>query len=113
MAKNNDVKVYEVNKGKKIAYEQNGTRIFFGDDEIMVNAEKYQKDWPVEVDICRDRAGNLTIGTDSALCYVAQLKIPAAQYTETTEGEGEEMTVTREQVPLDMADVALYLWSVE
>lgn len=109
MANHNDVKVIEMNKGKKIAYEQNGTRLYFGDDELMVNAAKYQKDWDVVVDICRDRANNLTIGTDSALRYVAQIKIPAAQYTETTEGE----ETARELIPLDMGDVELYLWSIE
>jgi hypothetical protein len=113
MAKANDVKVIKMNTGEKIAYEQNGTRLYFGDDELMVNAAKYQKDWDVVVDICKDRADNLTIGTDSALRYVAQIRIPAAQYTETTEGEGEEAVTTREQIPLDMGDVELALWSIE
>ena len=107
MATYNDVKVIEMNKGEKIAYEQSGTRLYFGDDEIMINAAKYQKDWDVEVDICKDRAGNLTIGTDSALRYVAQIKIPAAQYADNGEGEN------REQLPLDMGEVELYLWSIE
>lgn len=110
---NYDVKVIEKNEGKKIAFEQSGTRLYFGDDELMVNAAKYQKDWPVEVDICKDKAGNLTIGTDSALRYVAQIMIPAAKYNEITEGEGEEMTVTRELIPLDMGAVELHLWSIE
>ena len=112
MANYNDVKVIEVNKGEKIAYEQNGTRLYFGDDELMVNAAKYQKDWDVVVDICKDRAGNLTIGTDSALRYVAQIKIPAAKYNETTEGEGEEMAATSEKIDIDMGEVELYLWSI-
>ena len=113
MANHNDVKVIEVNKGEKIAYEQSGTRLYFGDDEIMVNAAKYQKDWDVVVDICKDRSDNLTIGTDSALRYAAQIKIPAAQYTETTEGEGMDAVTTRELIPLDMGEVELYLWSIE
>lgn len=113
MAKYNDVKVIEVNAGEKIAFEQSGTRLYFGDDEIMVNAAKYQKDWAVEVDICKDRAGNLTIGTDSAQRYVAQIIIPAAKYNETTEGEGEEMTTTREKIDIDMGEVELHLWSIE
>ena len=110
MANYNDVKVYEVNKGEKIAYEQSGTRLFFGDDELMVNAAKYQKDWDVEVDICKDKAGNLTIGTESAERYVAQIMIPAAKYNEITEGE---MDGGREQLPLDMGEVELHLWSIE
>lgn len=78
------------------------------------------------VDICKDKAGNLTIGTESGLRYVAQVMIPAATYTETpiqteegaeplAEGSGDGMnsTVQREQNPLDMGDVTLVLWSIE
>ena len=67
----NNVKVIEKNPGQKIEWEQSGTRLYFGDDELMLNAARYQKDWPVSVDVCKDRAGNLTIGTESALRYVA------------------------------------------
>ena len=77
-----NVKVIEKNPGPKIEYEQDGTRLYFGDDEIMVNCSKYQKDWEQTVDICMDRVGNLTIGTRSALRYVAQIEIPAKEYTE-------------------------------
>lgn len=109
----NKVKVIEKNEGQKIEYEQSGTRLYFGDDEIMINAAKYQKDWPVCVDICKGRDGNLTLGTESAQRYVAQVEIPAAEYTETTEGEGEDAETTRERIPLNMADVTLTLWSIE
>lgn len=125
------VKVIEKNAGEKIAFEQSGTRLIFGDDEIMLNAAKYQKDWPVEVDICRDKADNLTIGTASGLRYVAQVMIPAATYTETVneepeapeaDAEGAEQTenggmnqqnVQRDKNPLDMGDVTAVLWSIE
>lgn len=125
------VKVIEKNAGEKIAFEQSGTRLIFGDDEIMLNAAKYQKDWPVEVDICRDKADNLTIGTASGLRYVAQVMIPAATYTETVneepeapeaDAEGAEQTenggmnqqhVQRDKNPLDMGDVTVVLWSIE
>ena len=126
------VKVIEKNAGEKIAFEQSGTRLIFGDDEIMLNAAKYQKDWDVEVDVCRDKSGNLTIGTGSGLRYVAQVMIPAATYTETeipaeepaeapaaedaTES-GDDMnqktTVQRDKNPLDMGDVTVVLWSIE
>lgn len=127
----NKVKVIEKNAGEKIAFEQSGTRLLFGDDEIMLNAAKYQKDWPVEVDICRDKADNLTIGTASGLRYVAQVMIPAATYTETVieepeapeaDAEGADQTengsmnqqnVQRDKNPLDMGDVTVVLWSIE
>lgn len=125
MADQNNVKVIEKNAGPKIAYEQTGTCLIFGDYELMINAAKYQKDWDVTVDICKDKTGNLTIGTESGLRYVAQVMIPAATYTETPiepeegaepmsgTGEGMNSTVQREQNPLDMGDVTLVLWSIE
>ena len=126
MANYNDVIVVEKNTGEKIAFEQNGTRLIFGDDEIMLKAAKYQKDWDVEVDICKDKSGNLTIGTESGLRYVAQIMIPAATYTETVidtpeaqseaPGEGDEMnrtTIQRDTDELDMGNVTLVLWSIE
>lgn len=130
MATYNDVKVIEKNPGEKIGFEQSGTRLIFGDDEIMLNAAKYQKDWDVEVDICRDKAGNLTIGTDSGLRYVAQVMIPAASYMETlienaeepaaeaepaepTEEHTNQQNVQRDKNPLEMGDVSVILWSIE
>ena len=125
MADQNNVKVIEKNAGPKIAYEQTGTCLIFGDYELMINAAKYQKDWDVTVDICKDKAGNLTIGTETGLRYVAQVMIPAATYTETPiepeegaepmsgTGEGMNSTVQREQNPLDMGHVTLVLWSIE
>ena len=109
MANTQNVQVVEKNAGPKIEYEQSGTRLYFGDDEIMINCGKYQKDWAVDVDICSDRYGNLTIGAESGLRYVAQLAIPAAEYEET-EQDGE---ITRERIPLNMGDVVLTLWAIE
>lgn len=126
MAKQNNVKVIEKNAGPKIAYEQTGTCLIFGDYELMINAAKYQKDWDVAVDICKDKSGNLTIGTESGLRYVAQVMIPPATYTETpiepsedTEAlaEGDEGmsrdNILREQNLIDMSEVTLILWSIE
>ena len=131
MAKTNKVTVIEKNAGQKIDFEQSGTRLIFGDDELMLNAAKYQKDWDVEVDVCRDKSDNLTIGTGSGLRYVAQVEIPAATYTETeieaeepaetpaaedtAEGDGmnQKTTVQRDKNPLDMGDVTVILWSIE
>lgn len=132
MAKTNKVTVIEKNAGQKIDFEQSGARLIFGDDELMLNAAKYQKDWDVEVDVCRDKSDNLTIGTGSGLRYVAQVMIPAATYTETeipaeetpevlaaedeTEGDdgmNQKTTVQRDKNPLDMGDVTVILWSID
>lgn len=108
MARQPSVQVIEKNEGPKIDFEQSGTKLFFGDDEIMINCAKYQKDWPVEVDICSDRYGNLTVGAESGMRYVAQIAIPKAEYEPHEEGD-EDPPV---QIPLNMGDVVLTLWSI-
>lgn len=132
MSKANAIKVVEKNPGEKIAYEQSGTKVIFGDDELMVNAAKYQKDWPVQVDICADENKNLVIGVGVGRYYVAQMDIPATEYKEV-EVEAEEtaamiadddngeiaeetQTTTKTQLvaqPLDMAKVVLTLWGID
>lgn len=108
------VHVVEINEGTKIPFEQSGSKLFFGDDEIMVNCSKYQRDWPVHLDICADRYKNLVIGVGEGRYYVAQVDIPEIQYTEeTTEIEGEEPVTTLVPVPLNMSDVTLTLWSID
>lgn len=125
MSKANAIKVVEKNPGEKIAYEQSDTKIFFGDDELMVNAAKYQKDWPVQVDICADENRNLVIGVGIGRYYVAQVDIPATEYKEIeveaeettdTDSTEETQTTTKKQLvaqPLDMAKVVLTLWSID
>ena len=109
--KANPVQVVEVNSGTKIDWEQTGTKIFFGDDEIMVNVAKYQQDEERTIDIVIDRSGNLAIGADSGIRYAAQIEIPANEY-EYIENEETEET-ERVKVPLDMANVILKLWSID
>lgn len=118
------VTIVEKNEGRKIAWTQDGTKLTFGDDELMVNAAKRQKDWPVHEDICADDNGNLKIGLGKY--YVAQIDIPARAYTEEVLAETEaaesadatspaemENTVQREPIPIDMSEVVLTLWSVD
>jgi len=102
------MQVIEKNEGPKIAYEENGTKVTLGDDELMINVAKYQRDWPVHIDICSNRDKQLVIGTGEGLYYVAQLDIPEIKYTEP---ENEEETP--EPLPIDMKDVVLTLWSLE
>lgn len=107
------ITVVEINEGTKIAWKQSTTKLTFGDDELMVNCAAYQRDWPVHLDICGDKDGNLVIGPGSGRYYVAQLDIPAAQYIQdeaTTEGDGASVAGP---VPLDMAAVTLTLWAMD
>lgn len=102
------MQIIEKNEGPKIAYEENGIMVFLGDYELMINVAKYQRDWPVHIDICSNRDKQLVIGTGEGLYYVAQLDIPAIKYTEP---ETEEEIP--EPLPIDMSEVVLTLWSLE
>lgn len=95
------------NEGPKIDYEVNGKRITF-DDDLTINLAKRQDDWPVHIDICFDRDRELVIGTAAGRAYVAEIDIPAKEYTEPEE-EGE----SPEPLPLDMDNVTLSLWAIE
>ena len=109
--KANPVQVVEVNDGTKIDWEQSATKIFFGDDEIMVNVAKYQKDETNTIDIVIARDGTLAIGADSGIRYAAQIEIPANEYNYIENEETEE--TERVKIPLDMANVILKLWSID
>ncbi len=102
------MQIIEKNEGPKINYEENGTKVFLGDAELMLNISKYQRDWPVHIDICSNRDKQLVIGTGEGLYYVAQFDIPERKYTEP---ESEEETP--ELIPIDMGEVALTLWNIE
>lgn len=121
-----NVQVLEKNPGVKIAWSQSGDKLIFGDDDLAIRCGTRQRDWPVQVDICTDKDGNLVIGVGKGRYYVAQVEIPPTAYKETeieaTEEEdtaggtmgGEGRTrIKREAQPLDMNEVILTLWSVD
>ncbi|MGI5900787.1 MAG: hypothetical protein ACOX8S_12890 [Christensenellales bacterium] len=102
------MQIIEKNEGPKIAHEENGTMVFLGDYELMLNVAKYQRDWPVHIDICSNRDNQLVVGTGEGLYYVAQFDILATKYTEpVTEEEAPE------PIPIDMSEVVLTLWSLD
>jgi len=98
--------IIEKNAGQKIPYEVIGTKIIF-DDDLMLNLAKRQDDEPVHIDICYNSAHQLITGTQDARSYVAEIDIPAREYTEP---EGEEDAP--EPKPLDMEKVTLTLWAL-
>ena len=97
------IQVIEKNEGTKLNYEVVGTKLFLGDDEIMVNLAKYEKDEPVHIDVVRNWDGALatSIGKSDDLSYAAQIDIPARAYTEKVEkvpamgGDGEVEQTTK------------------
>lgn len=106
----NSVQVIDIDEGPKIAWNQEGTRITFGDDDLMLNVSKYQRNYDNHIDISADQYGTLSMGV--GLYYVAQLDIPAFRYPPQPEpAEGEEQEPV-EPLPLDMGQVILTLWAL-
>ncbi len=97
--------IVQKNEGTKIPYEVNGTKITF-DDDLTINLKKRQADWDVHIDVCSDADNCLVIGTAAGRAFVAEIDIPARQYTETEDGESVAQ-------PLDMDAVALSLWAID
>jgi len=106
------MKVIEKNPGRKIEYEENKTRLTLGDDELMLNLSRYQRDWPVKIDICMNRDRMLVVGTGDGLYYAAQVEVPPFEYAEALEGD-DEAGSNNEPLPLDMKKVTLTLWAVD
>ncbi len=98
--------IIEKNEGTKVDYSVNGTKINFA-GEITLDLKKYERDFPVHLDICMDKFGFLTMGL--AERYVAQIDIPERQYT-MQEGEEEPQPVP---VDFSMDNVTLTLWGRE
>lgn len=69
---------------KFVDYSTKKNTITFGDDELMVNLEKKQRDEEVTLDICRDYTDGLVCSVNSGKTYVAQAIIPARTYTDVT-----------------------------
>ena len=91
--------VIEKNKGTKIEYTVNDTKITFGDDELTLNLAKYERDEEVRIDICRDDKKILSTGLSKY--FVANIIIPARTYDENGSAQ-----------PFDMEKVTLLLWAL-
>ena len=138
MAAAQKVRIVEKNEGSKIDFRQKGTRLYFGDDDLILRCDTRQREYPVHVDICVDDDGNLITGVGSY--YVAQIDIPSITYVErevesdreevdsVAEAESEgtegfveesraemenERRVERVAQPLNMEDVTVTLWSID
>lgn len=110
--------VIEVNTGSKIPYSISKNKITFA-DELMLNLEKYERDFDVSIDVCIDKYKMITTGL--GIAYAAQIEVPARQYIETTaenpeydpEDQTSQATITnREPMPFNMANVTLKLYAI-
>lgn len=108
--------VVEKNEGRKIPYEVSGTKIIFGEDELMVNLKTRQRDYETTLDICKDKENGLTVGVNtSSTEYVAQVTIPAREYKFVDTGEKDEndnLITERVPLPFDMKKCTLTLWAL-
>lgn len=108
------MKIVNVGEGdRRIPYEEMGTILSFNEDELMFNLKKYERDFPMHLDICRDEFGCLAMGL--AQDYVAQVDIPAKEYEEIIKGEDADgqPIIEKKALPLDMEQVTLTLWNLE
>lgn len=113
------MKIEDMNEGRKIGYETDGTKLDFAGGALTVDLDRYRRDYPVTKDVMADADGNLLLGSGGRY-YVAQVEIPANTYTaaakendpaeQNEEGEAQEEMATLD--PLDMNKVTLRLWSI-
>lgn len=92
--------IVEQNEGQKVSYSVDGTRLTFR-DELMLDLARYERDYPVSIDICQDDDRILISGLSKY--YVANIQIPAREYLD------EEKTVP---APFDMGNATLVLWAL-
>ena len=113
MAKNSII-VIDKNEGEKIPYSISTSKITFA-DELMLNLEKYERDFDNHIDICMDRYGNLVTGVIPGVAerYVAQIDIPARTYEEPyrLSGDDEENTEVI-PIPFNIKKCTLTLWAL-
>lgn len=104
--------IIEKNEGPKINYSIENT-VFSLNDEIMMDVSKFERDFPVHIDICKNQFGMLTFGLSER--YVAQVDIPAREYQMVENGIDEEGNPKYEKVavPFDIEKATLTLWNVE
>lgn len=120
------MKIIDKNAGNKIGYKLTGTKLELADGALTLDLARYQQDSTVTRDIMVDSDGFLTMGRGRY--YVAQVEIPAKQYTETVmptdeatgaaECEANSESMSRENIirtaePLNTDDVTLYLFAVD
>ncbi len=107
-----------------IPYEVIGKTIDFNDGELTFRVDKRERDEEVTIDICQDYTGSLVMGAVNGERYVAQLVIPAREYSETEkpnpsydpEAEDESVSsviIEKNPEPFDIEKCELRLWEME
>ncbi len=106
------MQVVEKNIGGKVEYAVDDNRLSLR-GELILDLAKYERDFPVHIDICENEFGMLTMGISRK--YVTQIDIPAREYDYIADGadaDGNPKEVPM-PVPFDMKRVTLTLWAIE
>lgn len=97
--------------GEHIGYSIDDNCIVFGDNDLSLNLANREMDEKVLIDICKDSNGFLVVGAATGERYVAQVEIPAREYTEVAvDKNAEDETTTVEAVPFDIDNCTIYLY---
>lgn len=123
------VKHYPEEDGNFLVWEAIKNNLSLNDGEMIVNLEKKERDDEVQLDVCTDYTNGLVMGTGNGDRYVAQVIIPAREYTEREEdnpdyrtlSEGEDASngtqsktrIVKEPVPFSMDRCTIILWKME
>ena len=102
----------EKNTGEKISVEVSGNTVILN-EEMMLNLSKYERDYDVHIDICKNSFGMLTFGVSDR--YAVEIDIPARAYDYIDDGEDAEGKPKTKKVakPFDMSNVTVTLWGLE
>ena len=85
--------------------------MYLGDDEMVLNLSKYERDDPVHIDIGLNARGFLTFGVSDR--YAVQIDIPGREYELVDSGELDENGSPRMKKvaqPFSMNNVTITLW---
>jgi hypothetical protein len=104
--------IVEKNEGEKIPYDVMGNLLVLN-DELYLNLQMYERDFPVQLDVCHNDFDMLTMGLSKS--YVAQIDIPAREYelieTDNKNEDGEYISAMM-PIPFNIDRVTLILWGV-
>jgi hypothetical protein len=99
----------EKNQGDKVAYELQGDVLAFRGGELALDLSKYERDFPVHIDVCSNEYDMLVVGPSRM--YVAEIDIPARGYDEEQTGDPENPVALVPRA-FDVSKVQLTLWAL-
>ena len=107
------MKTEHKNEGNYAAYSYNGTVLVFRNGELTLDLARFQRDYPVNVTVSEDDAGNLVTGVSRR--YVAEIAIPAKRKTAEKTGSVNPFgfpIIRRVHNQFNAEDVVLTLWAI-